>query len=86
MPGRVPEPNKMSKGQELCAAANLTQSYGSAWGWSDEPCALRFPSICEQGGCSPAAAAAARCSRCLPAGAATRVPIAPLRRWSSRRL
>jgi hypothetical protein len=47
MPGKVPEPNRMTRGQELCVAANLSQAYSGAWGWSDEPCALRLPSICE---------------------------------------
>jgi hypothetical protein len=50
MPGRVPEPNKRSSGPELCAAANRSQAYTDAWGWSDEPCTLKMPSICESSG------------------------------------
>lgn len=47
MPGRVPEPNELSKGLELCAVANASQTYSGAWGWADAACALRLPSVCE---------------------------------------
>jgi hypothetical protein len=50
MPGRVAEPNKQSAGPELCAAANRSQAYTDAWGWSDEACTLKMPSICESSG------------------------------------
>lgn len=33
------EPNNRA-GNELCAAANASQAYGSAWGWSDVQCSL----------------------------------------------
>jgi hypothetical protein len=48
MPSRVPEPNNMSKGLELCAVANASQAYAGVWGWADAPCALRLPSVCER--------------------------------------
>ena len=44
-PGFRKEPNQVT-GPELCACANSTQVYGSAWGWADAPCALALPFMC----------------------------------------
>jgi hypothetical protein len=44
-PGFRKEPNQVT-GPELCAAANSTQVYGSAWGWADAPCAMALPFMC----------------------------------------
>ena len=42
----IPEPNNL-KGDENCAGANSTQSYGGKFGWSDESCSLPSPFICK---------------------------------------
>jgi hypothetical protein len=45
LPSGRAEPNNL-RGQELCAGANRSEAYGGAWGWSDEQCGLRAPSVC----------------------------------------
>ncbi len=46
------EPNNLSFRaagmDELCAAANASQAYNNAWGWSDVQCSLKMASICKR--------------------------------------
>jgi hypothetical protein len=54
--GLVPEPSN-STGSELCGVANLTQTYGGAWGWSDTRCNISAPFMCRSMGERPPSAA-----------------------------
>jgi hypothetical protein len=45
------EPNNYSfnwtRLDESCAAANSSQAFNNAWGWSDAQCSLKLPSMCK---------------------------------------
>jgi hypothetical protein len=43
---QLPEPNNLF-GNENCAAANSTEAYGGAYGWSDTVCRRQLPFMCK---------------------------------------
>jgi hypothetical protein len=59
------EPNNRFP-SELCVAANYTEAFGNAWGWSDTQCGQQMPYMCRmRSECRGLARGADTCSRAL---------------------